>query len=132
MLQPDQHYLHSQLYAVAVVVVAGTNDFGKKFLKENKLKEGVITLASGVQYKVLRQGHGTNHPTADSPCDCHYEGRTAANYPHGAKFDSSYDRGSPATFAPNQVIKGWTEAMQMMVAGDKVSGVFSPKRSCIE
>ena len=50
---------------------------------------------------------------------CHYEGRTAAKYPDGEKFDSSYDRGSPTTFAPNQVIKGWTEAMQLMVEGDK-------------
>merc|ERR1712110_427305 len=59
------------------------------------------------------------HPTVNSPCECHYEGRTAANYPSGKKFDSSYDRGSPTTFAPNQVIKGWTEAMQLMVEGDK-------------
>ena len=49
----------------------------------------------------------------------HRAGRTAANFPSGAKFDSSYDRGSPTTFAPNQVIKGWTEAMQLMVEGDK-------------
>merc|ERR1712021_310281 len=68
---------------------------------------------------VLRTGDGPDHPTADSPCECHYEGRSAANYPDGEKFDSSYDRGDPSTFAPNQVIKGWTEAMQMMVEGDK-------------
>merc|ERR1719445_410320 len=82
-------------------------------------KEGVITLPSGMQYKVLRTGDGTDHPTADSSCECHYEGRTAKNYPDGEKFDSSYDRGSPTSFAPNQVIKGWTEAMQLMVEGDK-------------
>merc|ERR1719230_1010924 len=95
------------------------NEFGLKFLEENKKKEGVITLPLGLQYKVLRDGDGADHPTANSPCECHYEGRTAKEWPEGEKFDSSYDRGSPTTFAPNQVIKGWTEAMQLMVEGDK-------------
>jgi len=98
---------------------AGTNEFGKKFLDENSKKPGVITLPSGLQYKVLRTGDGSDSPTADSSCECHYEGRTASNWPEGPKFDSSYDRGSPTSFAPNQVIKGWTEAMQLMVEGDK-------------
>lgn len=93
--------------------------YGKHFLETNKQKEGVIELPSGLQYSVLRKGGGEFHPTADSPCSCHYEGRTAANYPDGPKFDSSYDRGKPTTFAPNQVIKGWTEAMQLMVEGDR-------------
>jgi len=93
--------------------------FDEKFLAENALKEGVVTLASGLQYKVLRAGGGDRHPLPNSPCDCHYEGRCAKDYPAGKKFDSSYDRGSPTTFAPNQVIKGWTEAMQLMVEGDK-------------
>ena len=87
--------------------------------EENGKKDGVVTLPSGLQYKVISAGDGANHPTVDSPCECHYEGRTAGNYPSGPKFDSSYDRGSPTTFAPNQVIKGWTEAMQLMVEGDK-------------
>uniref|UniRef100_A0A7S3FA55 peptidylprolyl isomerase n=1 Tax=Haptolina ericina TaxID=156174 RepID=A0A7S3FA55_9EUKA len=55
------------------------------------------------------------HPTVSSPCECHYAGRLL----DGSEFDSSYKRGSPTTFAPNQVIKGWTEAMQLMVVGDK-------------
>uniref|UniRef100_A0A7S3ESB1 peptidylprolyl isomerase n=1 Tax=Haptolina ericina TaxID=156174 RepID=A0A7S3ESB1_9EUKA len=93
--------------------------FDEKFLAENALKEGVVTLASGLQYKVLRAGGGDRHPLPNSPCDCHYEGRCAADYPGGKKFDSSYDRGSPTTFAPNQVIKGWTEALQLMREGDK-------------
>ena len=92
---------------------------GVKFLAENKGKPGVITLPSGLQYKVLRTGEGAHHPTADSSCECHYEGRTAQSYPSGETFDSSYARGSPTSFAPNQVIKGWTEAMQLMVEGDK-------------
>merc|ERR1719191_1517712 len=104
---------------LTAVALAGTNEKGKKFLEENKAKEGVITLPSGLQYKVLRQGDGAFHPTPDSSCECHYEGRTAQSYPNGETFDSSYARGSPTSFAPNQVIKGWTEAMQLMVEGDK-------------
>merc|ERR1719387_3460380 len=106
----------------ASLLVLGSNEFGVKFLEDNAKKDGVITLPSGLQYKVLRAGDGDSHPTADSSCECHYEGRTAQEYqkePKGDKFDSSYDRGSPTSFAPNQVIKGWTEAMQLMVEGDK-------------
>jgi FKBP-type peptidyl-prolyl cis-trans isomerase len=99
--------------------VAATKVFSAQFLTENKTKDGVISLPSGLQYKVLRQGKGTGHPLPGTPCSCHYEGRCAADYPTGKKFDSSYDRGSPTTFAPNQVIGGWTEAMQLMVEGDK-------------
>jgi len=110
--------------SLLAAVCAASNDFGVKFLDENKGKDGVITLPSGLQYKVLRSGDGDSHPTADSSCECHYEGRTAQSYaedPEGKsnKFDSSYDRGSPTSFAPNQVIGGWTEAMQLMVEGDK-------------
>jgi len=93
--------------------------FDEKYLAENKLKEGVATLPSGLQYKVLRAGDGDSHPLPNSPCTCHYEGRCAKDHPTGKKFDSSYDRGEPIDFAPNQVIKGWTEAMQLMVEGDK-------------
>merc|ERR1719424_1994274 len=102
----------SRILAVsAICAVSATNAAGLKFLEANKAKEGVVTLPSGLQYKVVSPGTGTNHPTVDSPCECHYEGRTASNSPS--------DRGSPTTFAPNQVIKGWTEAMQLMVEGDK-------------
>jgi len=93
--------------------------FDEEFLAENKLKEGIVTLASGLQYKEIRAGTGAGHPLPNSPCACHYEGRCAVDWPDGKKFDSSYDRGAPTTFAPNQVIKGWTEAMQLMVEGDK-------------
>merc|ERR1711934_3728 len=98
-----------------VALAAATNEAGTKYLAENKNKEGVITLPSGLQYKVLNKGSGAHHPTKDSPCECHYEGTLI----DGTEFDSSYKRGSPTTFAPNQVIKGWTEAMQLMVEGDK-------------
>lgn len=99
----------------AGLVAAGTNEEGLAYLEENKNKEGVITLPSGLQYKVLKKGEGVYHPTVDSPCSCHYAGTLI----DGTQFDSSYDRGEPTTFAPNQVIKGWTEAMQLMVEGDK-------------
>jgi len=92
-----------------------TNEAGTKFLEEKAKEEGVITLKSGLLYKVLKVGEGKLHPLADSPCECHYKGTLI----DGTQFDSSYDRGQPTTFAPKQVIKGWTEAMQMMVEGDK-------------
>merc|ERR1712216_821613 len=108
--------LRSLFAALLVVALANaTNEAGTKYLEENKKKDGVITLPSGLQYKVLKKGSGAHHPTKDSPCECHYEG-TLIN---GTEFDSSYKRGEPTTFAPNQVIKGWTEAMQLMVEGDK-------------
>ena len=103
----------------ASLVLAGTNEAGLAFLAENKDKPGVITLPSGLQYKVLKKGKGLDHPTVSAPCSCHYEGKLL----DGSVFDSSYERGQPTSFAPQQVIKGWTEAMQMMVVGDKVSGV---------
>ena len=114
------------LILLASPLVLGSNEFGVKFLEDNAKKDGVISLPSGLQYKVLRTGDGDSHPTADSSCECHYEGRTAENYPSGEKFDSSYDRGSPTSFAPNQVIKGWTEAMQLMVEGDKCTSPPDP------
>lgn len=72
-------------------------------------------MPSGLQYKVLREGWGLDHPKASTPCECHYAGTLII----GTEFDSSYKRGKPTTFAPNQVIKCWTEAMQLMVEGDK-------------
>merc|ERR1719445_394722 len=97
------------------IVVAGSNDASVAWLAENAKKEGVISLPSGLQYKILTSGSGKDHPSANSPCECHYRGTLI----DGTQFDSSYDRGEPTTFAPNQVIKGWTEAMQLMVEGDK-------------
>ena len=110
------------ILALLLHAAAASNEFGKKFLASNAGKDGVTTLPSGLQYKVLREGDGEFHPTADSECECHYEGRTAQEWsksPQGKKFDSSYDRGSPTSFAPSGVIAGWTEAMQLMVEGDK-------------
>ena len=101
--------------AIIGTATAGPNAAGIAFLKANAEKDGVISLPSGVQYKVLKKGDGSFHPTVDSPCETHYEGKLIT----GKVFDSSYARGSPTTFAPNQVIKGWTEIMQLMVEGDQ-------------
>ena len=87
---------------------------GENFLAENAKKEGVKTLPSGLQYKVLREGDGRK-PSATDKVECHYEG-TLIN---GEVFDSSYRRGETATFGLNQVIKGWTEALQLMPEGAK-------------
>jgi FKBP-type peptidyl-prolyl cis-trans isomerase FklB len=87
---------------------------GPAFLAENKKREGVKTLASGLQYKVLREGQGTT-PKATDSVTTHYRGKLL----DGTEFDSSYSRNEPATFRVNQVIPGWTEALQLMKEGDK-------------
>eukprot|EP00900_Chrysochromulina_parva_P027378 jgi/Chrpa1/9274/Chrysochromulina_OHIO_Genome00018311-RA len=102
----------------AFTCAAATNAAGRTFLEANMARNGVVTLPSGLQYEVLVMGRGGEHPLPDTPCSCHYEGRTAQQHPAGTVFDSSYARGEPLSFAPNQVIQGWTEAMQLMVAGD--------------
>ena len=93
---------------------AAMREEGEAFLKMNASAEGVVTLPSGLQYKVLKEGTGKK-PSASSQVRCHYEG-TLLN---GVKFDSSYDRGEPAVFGLNQVIRGWTEGVQLMAEGAK-------------
>jgi len=87
---------------------------GEQFLAANKAKEGVVTLPSGLQYKVLKEGTGPK-PAASDTVVCNYRGTLI----DGTEFDSSYKRGEPATFSVNQVIKGWTEALQLMPVGSK-------------
>lgn len=87
---------------------------GDAFLAANKSKEGVVTLPSGLQYKILKEGSGPK-PTASDSVVCNYKG-TLIN---GTEFDSSYKRGEPATFPVTGVIKGWTEALQLMPVGSK-------------
>lgn len=89
-----------------------TVEEGKKFLAENAKKEGVKVLASGLQYKVIKEGSGAI-PTSADKVQVNYEGTLIG----GTKFDSSYDRGQPAEFGVSQVIKGWTEALQLMKEG---------------
>lgn len=87
---------------------------GEAFLKENETKEGVITTKSGLQYKVLQEGNGKS-PKATDSVRCHYEGMLI----DGTLFDSSLQRGEPATFPLNGVIAGWTEGLQLMKEGAK-------------
>ncbi len=87
---------------------------GDTFLAENAKKEGVKTTASGLQYKELQAGTGAT-PTADDKVKVHYKGSLL----NGQEFDSSYKRGEPATFGVGQVIKGWTEGLQLMKEGSK-------------
>ena len=87
---------------------------GEKFLAQNKKKPGVITTKSGLQYKVLKKGSGKSPKLTDTVVT-HYRG-TLLN---GTEFDSSHKRGKPASFPVNGVIKGWTEALQMMKIGEK-------------
>jgi len=90
------------------------------FLKENGTKEGVVTTESGLQYKILSQGDGPK-PQAEDTVKVHYKGTLL----DGSEFDSSYSRGEPAVFPLNQVIPGWTEALQLMNTGTKAQ-IFLP------
>lgn len=93
---------------------AANLEAGQKFLKENKKKEGVVELPSGLQYQVLTQGEGEK-PLANNTVTCHYHGTLI----DGTVFDSSVKRGQPASFPLNMVIKGWTEGLQLMPVGSK-------------
>mmetsp|Transcript_25031 Transcript_25031/g.27743 ORF Transcript_25031/g.27743 Transcript_25031/m.27743 type:complete len:152 (-) Transcript_25031:61-516(-) len=102
--------------ALVAVACMASNEAGIAFLAENAKNADVVVLPSGLQYKVINSGpDGAPSPSANTPCECHYAGTLI----DGTEFDSSIKRGKPSTFAPNQVIKGWTEAMQLMKEGDK-------------
>lgn len=98
----------------AAALGAANKKEGDEFLAANKAKEGVVTLPSGLQYKILTAGTGPK-PTLTDSVVCNYKGSLI----NGTEFDSSYKRGQPATFGVTQVIKGWTEALQLMPTGSK-------------
>ena len=106
--------LEAEQKAQVEAMSAAMKEEGEAFLKFNAEQDGVVTLPSGLQYKVITEGTGKK-PSATSQVKCHYEG-TLLN---GAKFDSSYDRNEPAVFGLNQVIPGWTEGVQLMSEGSK-------------
>jgi FKBP-type peptidyl-prolyl cis-trans isomerase FklB len=87
--------------ALLISLVSATDQAGLEYLKQKQAEPGVVTLPSGLLYKEIRAGTGKT-PTVDSPCECHYAGTLI----DGTEFDSSYKRGAPLTFAPNQVIGG--------------------------
>lgn len=96
--------------------INATTPADRTWLEANSLNDGVTTLPSGLQYKVIRDGGAAKGKIApETPCECHYAGTLI----DGTEFDSSYKRGKPLTFAPKQVIRGWTEAMRRMGEGDK-------------
>ena len=103
-----------QMMAKQMAKVAENLAKGKAFLEQNKAKEGVKVLPSGLQYKVITEGTGKT-PTADDTVKTHYQGTLL----DGTEFDSSYKRNQPAEFAVKGVIKGWTEALQLMKEGAK-------------
>jgi len=95
-------------------VLATNKKAGAEFMETNKTAEGVKTTASGLQYLVLQAGTGEVHPAATDRVKVHYEGKLL----DGTVFDSSVKRGKPISFGLNQVIKGWTEGVQLMVVGE--------------
>jgi FKBP-type peptidyl-prolyl cis-trans isomerase FklB len=103
-----------KLDAAQAQAAAKNKKDGEAFLAANKVKEGIVTLPSGLQYKILKAGTGRK-PTLDDTVVCHYRGTLI----DGTEFDSSYKRNQPATFPVKGVIKGWTEALQLMPAGSK-------------
>jgi len=94
---------------------------GETFLADNKLREDVVTTESGLQYEVLTMGTG-DKPWATHTVTCHYHGTTI----DGSVFDSSVQRGQPASFPLNMVIKGWTEGLQLMPTGSKFRFFIHP------
>ncbi|WP_317166768.1 FKBP-type peptidyl-prolyl cis-trans isomerase [Spirosoma aureum] len=100
--------------AESLKVSSENKKIGTAFLTENKAKAGVVTTASGLQYSVEKEGTGAK-PTATDRVKVHYTGRLL----DGKVFDSSVERGQPAEFGVNEVIKGWTEALQLMPVGSK-------------
>lgn len=114
VLQQVQADVHKKQLEEAQKAGAANKKEGDAFLAANKSKEGVVTLPSGLQYKILTAGTGAK-PTATDSVVCNYRG-TLIN---GTEFDSSYKRNQPATFPVNGVIKGWTEALQLMPVGSK-------------
>ena len=105
-----QNYFQKQQAKASESVI----EEGKKFLTENSKKDGVITLESGLQYEIIKSGEGAK-PTINDQVTTHYHGTLL----DGTVFDSSVERGQPTTFPVSGVIKGWTEALQLMTVGSK-------------
>jgi FKBP-type peptidyl-prolyl cis-trans isomerase FklB len=111
----EQQQLKAQQAEEANKKIAEANKKdGEAYLASNKTKDGVVTLPSGLQYKILTAGTGPK-PAATDSVVCNYRGTLIS----GEEFDSSYKRGQPATFPVTGVIKGWTEALQLMPVGSK-------------
>lgn len=118
--QPDINYEEAQTIINEYLTKIQNERFkhnteaGAAFLEENKKKPGIITLPSGLQYEIIKEGNGPIPKDTDQ-VTCHYHGTLI----DGTVFDSSVQRGAPATFGVGQVIKGWVEALQLMPVGSK-------------
>lgn len=112
--QAADNYIRTYLRAESEKKAQENQAKGAAFLAENGKKAGVMTTASGLQYEVIKEGSGEK-PTAESMVKVHYHGTTI----EGEVFDSSVDRGEPAQFPLNGVIRGWTEGLQLMTVGSK-------------
>jgi FKBP-type peptidyl-prolyl cis-trans isomerase FklB len=115
VLQVAFNEIHERMQAEKSAKTADAVAAGEKFLAENALREDITVTESGLQYELVNAGEG-EIPTADSTVRVHYHGTLLDE----TVFDSSYDRGEPAEFPVNAVIKGWTEALQMMKVGAKL------------
>jgi FKBP-type peptidyl-prolyl cis-trans isomerase len=115
-IKPAKANANIQAFFTQISKVEGEKNIkaGADFLAANKAKEGVVTLPSGLQYKIIKAGTGVK-PKAEDQVKCNYEGKTL----EGKVFDSSIKRNEPATFPVNRVIPGWTEALQLMPVGSK-------------
>ena len=113
-MEERQRAAAAEMGKVNAAAGLGQSAAGEAFLKENGAREGVMTTASGLQYEVLEEGTGTQ-PEAGDQVTVHYTGKLI----DGTVFDSSVERGEPATFGVTQVIPGWVEALQMMKEGAK-------------
>ncbi len=115
-IKPENANAYIQEYFMKLQMQQGAKNLkeGQEFLAKNKERKGVITTASGLQYEVIKEGTGP-HPTVNDFVSIHYKGSLI----DGTVFDSSYDRGQPASFAVGGVIPGFTEALQLMSVGSK-------------
>ncbi len=113
-IQQFQTEVRQKMQASAQEQGEANHKAGEAFLEANKAKPGVVTLPDGLQYKILKEGDGPK-PTASDTVSCNYRGTLIS----GKEFDSSYKRGQPSSFPVSGVIKGWTEALQLMPVGSK-------------